>query len=132
MLAGCGSQPSIGAPGTILNSANRALSGNTMRLIPSTATSLVRSARTPDYKVSGPLLHVTNFDAPPYDDVTIYDAKENNPTPIAVINTGASQSNGDCIDASGTLYVGNDPGSNLGWVSEYVLGQTKPLRIIIV
>ena len=118
LLAGCGgSPPPIGAPGAMQQSH-------------AIATRVERGAQTPDYKVSGPLLYVTNFDAPPYDDVTIFDAKENKPTPIAVINTDASQSNGDCIDASGTLYVGNDPVSNLGWVSEYALGQTKPLRII--
>jgi hypothetical protein len=93
------------------------------------ATLAKRRIETPDYNVTGPLLFVTNFD-PFYDTVTIYDANENNPTPIAVINSYASQSNGDCVDADGTLYVENDPGSNLGWVSEYALGETTPLRII--
>jgi hypothetical protein len=38
--------------------------------------------------------------------------------------------NGDCTDGDGTLYVGNDPGSGFGWVSEYALGKTTALRII--
>ncbi len=84
----------------------------------------------PDYKVSGPLLFVTNFDAPPYDGVTIYDPTQNNPRPIAVINTDVDSSNGDCVDGDGTLYVGSDPGSGFGWASEYALGKTTPLRII--
>lgn len=82
------------------------------------------------YKVSGPLLYVTNSDSPPYDAVTIYQAKKNNPSPIAVINENLFQPNGDCVDADGTLYVANEPGSSLGWVSEYALGKTKTLRVI--
>jgi hypothetical protein len=112
-LAGCGgSQPPIGAPGALPQS--RAIATHASK----------------DYNVTGPLLYVTNFDGPPYDAVTIYDAKQNNPSPIAVINTDVDSSNGDCIDSDGTLYVGNDPGSGLGWVSEYALGKTTPLRII--
>jgi hypothetical protein len=89
-----------------------------------------RVAETPDYKVSGPLLYVTNFDSPPYDAVTIYDAKQNNPSPLAVINADTFEPGGDCIDANGTLYVENNSPSGLGWVSEYALGTTKTLRVI--
>jgi serine/threonine-protein kinase len=76
------------------------------------------------------LLYVTNFDSPPYGGVTVYNAQENNPAPIAVINASIFQPGGDCIDADGTLYVASNPGSSLGWISEYALGTTTPLRII--
>jgi hypothetical protein len=130
MLAGCGgSQPPIGAPDAMPQSqasviATHAAHGKSW--MPPQAS---RQADT-EYKVTGPLLYVTNFDSPPYGGVTIYDAKESNPVPIAVINTEIFQPNGDCIDADGTLYVASDPGSSLGWISEYALGKTTPVRII--
>ncbi len=83
-----------------------------------------------DYRTSKPLLFVVNFDSPPYSGVTIYDARQDNPSPIAVITKGLFEPNGACVDGDGTLYVGNDPGSGLGWISEYRLGQTKPVRTI--
>ena len=78
------------------------------------------------YKVSSPLLFVANFitDSSP-GNVTIYDAKLNNPSPIAVISDGIFEPGGDCIDGEGTLYVSNNPGSSLGWVAEYPIGQTE-------
>jgi hypothetical protein len=72
ILAGCGgSQPPIGAPGAMPQSRE------TMRWIDNSA---------PAYKTSAPLLFVVNFDSPPYDAVAIYNARVNNPNPIAVIN----------------------------------------------
>jgi len=88
------------------------------------------SGRSVKYKTSKPLLFVVNFDSPPYAGVTIYEASQDNPSPIAVITKGLFQPNGACVDGDGTLYVGNDPGSGLGWISEYSLGQTKPVRTI--
>lgn len=83
----------------------------------------------PHYEVSGPLAFVANVD-PLYDPVTIYDAKVNDPSPIAVISAGVSEPVGDCVDADGTLYVANEPGSSNGWISEYALGTIQPLREI--
>jgi sugar lactone lactonase YvrE len=118
VLASCGgSQPPIGAPGAMPQS----------RTISSDAE---HGNEAPDYKVSGALLFVTNSDSPPYDAVTIYDAKADNPSPIAVINEDVAQANGDCVDAHGTLYVASEPESGPGWISEYALGETKPLRVI--
>jgi sugar lactone lactonase YvrE len=117
MLAGCGgSQPPIGAPGTVAK-------GSQSREI------LKPSSLTPTYKVSGPLLYVANYglNAAP---LTIYDANANNPKPIATISKDIYNSRGVCIDGSGTLYVTNSGNSGTGWVSEYAPGQTKPLRMI--
>jgi hypothetical protein len=128
LLTGCGgSQPPVGAPGAMTQS--RAIATRTdhsgSRMLPEAS----RKAGT-EYKATGPLLYVTNFDSPPYDGVTIYDAKESNPAPIAIINAEIFQPGGDCIDADGTLYVASNPGSSLGWISVYALGTTTPLRII--
>jgi sugar lactone lactonase YvrE len=117
MLAGCGgSQPPIDAPGAMPQSTAIATHAN-------------RIASTPEYKASGPLLYVTNSDG--YNTaVTIYDPKTNDPSTIAVITKSLLEPEWDCIDGDGTLYVANDPGSGLGWVSEYALSKTKPLRLI--
>ena len=130
MLAGCGgSQPPIGAPGAMPQSRfSNSFDAAIKTSITKRASRM--KAQTPDYVVSGSLLYVADFDSPPYDGVTIYDAKENNPAPIAVINSNIFQPNGDCVDADGTLYVANGPGSSLGWISEYALGKTAPLRVI--
>ena len=119
MLAGCGgSQPPIGAPGTMPQSRTIA-----------TQAKHSGSWMLPEYKVSGPLLYAVNSDGfNTY--VSIYDPKTNDPSPMAVITKDLSEPFGDCIDGDGTLYVTNDPGSSLGWVSEYALGKTKPLRLI--
>jgi len=118
MLAGCGgSQPQMGAPGAM---------PQTSTLAPR----VDRIASAPKYKVSGPLLYVTNSDPPPNSFVAIYDPKTSDPSPIAVITTDISEPSGDCIDGDGTLYVTNEPGSSLGWISEYALGETTPLRVI--
>jgi serine/threonine-protein kinase len=76
------------------------------------------------------LLYVANSDPPPYSSVSIYNPLVNDPTPTAVITKGLLDPVGGCIDSVGTLYVTNEPGSGLGWVSEYALGETKPLRTI--
>jgi hypothetical protein len=131
LLAGCGGfQPAFWAPSTVSNRADAVDNPITKQLTPSTLKSPMRNAGASRYKVSGPLLYVANIDSPPYDGVTIYDAKQNNPSPIAVINANIFEPGGDCVDASGTLYVENHPGSGLGWVSEYALGTTKTLRVI--
>ncbi len=79
--------------------------------------------------VRGPLLYVVNFD-PAYNDVTIYHAKAKNPSPINSITDGLFEPVGDCIDGHGTLYVTNEPGSSLGWVSVYPAGAVTPSRTI--
>lgn len=89
------------------------------------------SGSTPEYKVSVPPLYVANFTANHgIGDVTVYAAKANDPSPIAVITKGLFSPGGVCIDGNGILYVGNDPGSGLGWISEYPLGRTKPSKRI--
>jgi DNA-binding beta-propeller fold protein YncE len=116
LLAGCGgSQPPVGVPGAVPQSREMARWDTNA---------------APAYKASKPLLFVVNFDSPPYDAVTIYDPRVNNAGPLAVINTGLSSPNGDCVDGDGTLYVGSDPGSGPGWIAEYALGQTKPFKTI--
>ena len=115
MLAGCGgSQPLVGAPGAMPQS------------VPQTGG----VGPSPQYKVSTPL-YVANFTANRgIGDLTVYDARANDPSPIAVITKGLFSPGGVCIDGVGTLYVGNDPGSGLGWISEYLLGRTKPTKTI--
>jgi hypothetical protein len=117
-LAGCGgAQLPIGAPGAMPYASlqNR----ETMK----------SSSVAPNYKVSGPLIYVANLglNVTP---LTIYDASLDNPNPTARISKDIDNSLGACIDGDGTLYVANHPGSGPGWVSEYALGQTKPLRVI--
>ena len=83
----------------------------------------------PDYPTSGALVYVTNLN-PDYSGVTIYDAKSNDPSPLATITAGVSSPVGACVDGDGTLYIVNEPSSSLGWVSEYPLGKTTPIRTI--
>jgi serine/threonine-protein kinase len=117
LLAGCGgSQPPIGAPNLVPKSSQ--VSG----IVKPPSAMLT-------YKASGPLIYVANLgltSAP----LTIYDANADNPKPIATISQDIDNSSGACIDGDGTLYVTNYPDSGTGWVSEYALGQTKPLRLI--
>jgi hypothetical protein len=114
-LLGCGgSQPPIGAPSLLPKSSE-------------SLETLKRSAVMPTYKVSVPLIYAVA--SGPGGWVSVYDANENNPKPIATITKGLDAPETDCIDGDGTLYVTNKPGS-AGWVSEYALGQTKPLRVI--
>jgi hypothetical protein len=128
LLAGCGgSVPPIGAPGAMQQS--RAIVTHT-KGSGSWITPKASAAVMPEYSASGPLLYVANFDSPPYDGVTVYDADENDPAPLAVINANIFEPGGDCVGADGVLYVANAPGSGLGWVSEYALGMTKTLRVI--
>jgi hypothetical protein len=115
MLAGCGGSQPV-AP-------NFSQQGSQITAV------VEPSSVTPAYKVSGSLLYVANVDL----DLTplrVYDAKVNNPRPLATISKDIDNSLGACIDRDGTLYVTNAPGSGSGWVSEYNLGETKPLRVI--
>lgn len=127
LLAACsGPQQLIATPGARPD--GNALAHRTTQFISPT---FKLDAERPGYSASGPLLYVTNFDSPPYDGVTIYEAKQkDDPDPIAVIDDDVSDPGGDCIDAGGTLYVMNQPVSGSGWVSEYALGSTKPTRIV--
>ncbi len=102
-LAGCGgSQPPIGAPGTIRQS----VTGSTR------------------YAHSSPLLYVSN-DGDQHN-VTVYRADAKDPSPIETISTDLEQPVGMCVDAQGTLYVLDVD----GWVAEYPAGKTKPSKII--
>jgi sugar lactone lactonase YvrE len=84
----------------------------------------------PGYKVSAGLLYVAlgNVD-PPYDQVNVYDTRQKNPSPLAVITHGVSSPQSACTDSDGTLYVTNQ-GSGAGWISEYPVGKTKPSATI--
>jgi hypothetical protein len=109
MLAGCGgSQPPIGAPGTM-------------------AQSHIATPGSKTYNVTGPLLYVTNYT---YNSVTVYHASGKDPAPIATISDGLNAPSGDCLDSHGTLYVTNQPASNGGWVAAYRLGKTEPSMVI--
>jgi hypothetical protein len=128
MLVGCGgSQTPMGFPN---NTETSVLKRNLSQAVAtSDSRPTERIADTPDYEASGSLLFVTNSDG--YNTaVTIYDAAINDPSPIAAITEDLLDPFGDCIDGDGTLYVTNEPSSGLGWVSEYALGKTKPLRRI--
>lgn len=125
LLAGCsGSQLPVGKPGAMPQSqvitthADRSGSGMLQR--PSTGG-------FSEYKVSGPLLYVTNYTS---NNVTVYPANAKDPAPIATISDGLNSPNGDCLDRQGTLYVTNDPASGPGWVSEYPLGKTTRSKVI--
>jgi hypothetical protein len=122
LLAGCGgSQPPIGASGAMRQSAD----GDAERGV----STLRPGARSSGYKVTAPLLYVNNSTAA-YDDVRVYIASANDPTPLATISDGVNTPIGACIDGEGTLYVMNEPSSSSGWISEYRLGKTTPSRII--
>jgi hypothetical protein len=115
MLAGCGaSQPPIVAPNFLQKSFQ---SRETVK----------SSSVMPTYKVSGPLLYVASFDET-LTPLRIYKTNAKDPKPIGQISKDIDNSGGDCIDGNGTLYVTN--AASPGWVSEYALGQTKPLRVI--
>ena len=127
-LAGCGgSQPPISAPGSF-DSITENLSVRQLNA----ARGLPEWALTkPRYKITSQLMFVVNFTTPSgLGNVVVYDPKMNDPNPIAVITTGIDEPNGDCVDGSGTLYVGSDPGSGAGWISEYAPGKTKPFKTI--
>ncbi len=84
-------------------------------------------ARDRGYKTSGPLLYVASY-AETLEPLAIYHANADDPKPIATINKDIDNSSGACIDGDGTVYVAN--AASPGWVSEYALGHTKPLREI--
>jgi sugar lactone lactonase YvrE len=86
------------------------------------------SIGSPSYKMSDSLLYVVNFvtNTDELGDVAIYHARAKDPKPIAILTDGMDQPTGDCIDASGTLYVTNQS----GYVVEYAPGKTKPLQYI--
>jgi hypothetical protein len=119
MLAGCGgSQPPIGAPGAMPQSAVLQSLNTHSNAIP---------AQSSAYSTSGPLVYVANFTN---NDVTVYHANARNPAPIATILDGLNRPGGDCLDSQGTLYVTNQPISSNGWVAEYPLGKTEPSMMI--
>jgi hypothetical protein len=82
----------------------------------------------PAYKVSGPLLYTASYDLG-LTPVRIYKANAKDPKPVAAIHKNIDSAGGACIDGDGTLYVANQT-DGPGWVSEYALGRTKPLRVI--
>jgi hypothetical protein len=104
MLAGCGgSQPPIGASDA---PQSRAISAGAQR-------GGSPGARGLGYKVTAPLLYVTNID-PNYPRVSIYRAKAKDPAPLATITNGVNIPFGACLDGNGTLYVTNEPASGPG------------------
>jgi hypothetical protein len=116
MLTGCGgSQPPIGMPNLLPKSPQGSGIAKPLSVMPA-------------YKASGPLLYVASAD-PAVASLRIYKANVDNPEPIAAISKDIAEEGGPCIDGDGTLYVPNYSGI-ASWVSEYALGQTKPLRVI--
>jgi sugar lactone lactonase YvrE len=127
LLAGCGaSQPPIGASAVFENGAEDRIT--MQRSKPSRLALLEADPGAPDsYKVSGPLLFVTNTNGNSFrGGVAIYDAKARNGRPIATITKSVNQLAGDCVDRDGTLYVA----SEFDGISEYALGTTKPFKKI--
>jgi hypothetical protein len=124
MLAGCGgSQPPISASSAVPQNPTMA------DLVPRYESSAVYFAggAAGRYAAAPPLLFVTSYTE---DDVTVYHARAKAPVPIATITAGLHAPSGDCLDSKGTLYVANQPPSDLGWIAEYPSGRTKPsLRI---
>jgi DNA-binding beta-propeller fold protein YncE len=127
LLAGCGgSQPLIGAPGTMPQSSGIAThadrSGSWM-------LSEAKNGAELEYKATTPLLYVANttFDG---NDVTVYDASAMDPAPIVTITVGINTPNGDCVDEHGTLYVANAPISGGGSISEYLRGMATPFKVV--
>lgn len=126
ILSACGgSQLPLAASTSIrTNSRTAAPIGSLLTRVPLRA---IQSKSKALYKMSRPLLYVTNFSANS-NNVTIYHADAKNPGPLAVISDGIDSPEGACIDGSGTLYVANVVGT--GWVSEYPAGKTKPSKVI--
>jgi hypothetical protein len=61
LLSGCGGlQPPVGTPGTISNASSRGFKLSTVPFVQPTVKSPARKTQTPDYKVSGPSLYVTD------------------------------------------------------------------------
>jgi len=115
MLAGCGgSQPPIGAPGA----------PGAVAQSPAIAT---RADGAASYAHTTALLYVANWSP---STVQVYDAKVNNPSPIATITNGVDSPTDACIDAAGTLYIVNEPVTGYGSISEYAPGSAKPFAII--
>ena len=125
LLAACGSQPPFGAPG---GPAPGLLNRRTMHVAPRTSGAADRVIGSPDYKMRNSLLYVVNFvtNTDQLGDVAVYDAKAKHAKPLAIITKGLDQPVGDCIDASGTLYVTNQS----GFIAEYAPGHTKPRQYI--
>jgi hypothetical protein len=125
LLAGCGGvQPSVVAP-VAAPLQSRVRSGLAAATTPGLRPALQRL----DYKVTAPLLYVTNYGVT-YNDVSVYRAAAKHPSPFASISAGIDTPSGACIDGQGTLYVTNQPPSGLGWISEYPLGKTAPSKVI--
>jgi sugar lactone lactonase YvrE len=124
-LAGCGApQAPLVAPGaTPLQAQMRAASAT------ATIPPLRQTLQRPGYKVTAPLIYVTNYGVT-YNDISVYRARAKHPTPLATISDGINTPSGACIDAQGTLYVTNQPPSGPGWISEYPLGKTAPSKVV--
>jgi hypothetical protein len=90
LFAACGgAQPLIGPP-------NASQAGIQSK------EGMKRSAVIPTYEVSGPLLYVVSFDET-LTPLAIYNAKADDPEPIATISKDIDNSSGACIDGDGTL-----------------------------
>lgn len=129
LIAACGgSQPPIGAPGVMPKSlvspaqTDEKTSGSV-----NVSANFDPEGTGGTFKNKAPLLYVTEFDPfYKYNDVKVFLARRNNPSPIARITDGILEPAGDCIDSHGTLYVSNQG----GFVNLYAAGKTKLLRRI--
>jgi hypothetical protein len=124
LLAGCG-EPSLSEPGYFTAPARGRDVKSPSASYPETSP-LAKAL----YRASSPLMFVVNFiSASGAGNVVIYDPKQSDPTPLAIITTGVFEPNGACVDANGTVYV-ESQGTGTGWLSEYSAGQTKPFKVI--
>jgi hypothetical protein len=125
LLAACGgpqSQLPIVAPGEM------PLQAQTQFGSTAAGTSAIKpTLQSPGYKVTNGLLYVANYDI---NDVTVYNARVNDPPVLATISEDVNTPSGACVDGHGTLYITNSPPSGPGWISEYPLGETAPSKII--
>jgi DNA-binding beta-propeller fold protein YncE len=122
--------------------------GMGVRAVPTTSGPTGRFVTSPaderlSHDKSGSLLYVTDWyptgcnpsgqHCKQYGEVYVYDARLNNPPPLATITDRVNTPTVACLDSKGVLYVANshaDPLPKHGWISEYLPGQTKPSLII--
>ena len=116
--------PSAPTSGSSALASNPSISGHLTHLQPfSQRRSHAASMRFDAKKKKSALIYVANFSS---NNVTVYDPKTNDPSPIEAISDGVLEPSGDCLDKKGTLYVVNEASS----IPEYKRGQTTPFQTI--
>jgi serine/threonine-protein kinase len=126
MLVGCGASQQLPVGSADTTSARLQ---ERPALTVSTKAAPTLDSKSGGYKVTPPLLYVTNVSETD-DDVKIYNPDDKDAAPLATISDKINTPNGDCIDSKGTLYVTNEPSDGPGWISEYPLGKTVASKVI--